>query len=372
MREIPFADLKVGMVLARDVAPEKKVLFPAGTVVKPSTVHLLRARRVKRVAVLEPGEIDAGTGRRVVDAFRDSIEAQTGSMLDRLREGIAVEREALAETVDGIFDLIGADRRALLNLYHVAGDDSYLYAHSINTAILAAVVGRRMGYDAERLAATAAGALLHDAGMLEVPAAILTKRGRLTDEEWGEIMRHPDLGAAGCRRIPGFPALALDVIAQHQERLDGSGYPHGLRGAAIREEARLVAICDTYEALTAPRPYRDAAIETAIMRRMVEDARTRLDSEILEEFLKVVPVYPPGSRVRLSNGQTAVVVGASGNPFRPVVEVLSANGNGGTRAEVNLAEPKFFRLHVKEVVPPGRAAQPRGDGAEGGAPPSAT
>lgn len=359
MREIPFGDLRIGMVIGRDVAPDKRVLFPAGTVVKPSTVNLLRARRVKSVTVKEPSEIDAATGRKVLEAFRDSIESQTGSILDRLREGVGVARESVNHTVEGIFELVGADRRALVNLYHVAGDDSYLYTHSINTAILAAIVGRSMGYDEERLAAVAAGALLHDVGMLELPAGLLTKPGKLTGEEWAQVMRHPDLGTAEASRIADFPLLATLVIAQHQERMDGSGYPLGLKGSQITEEARLVAICDTYEALTAPRPYRDAAIEIEVMRRMAEDARAKLDGEILEAFLKVIPIYPPGSRVLLSNGQTAIVVGSSGNPFRPVVELSGGNGNGAcARSEVNLAEAKFFRLHVKEVLRDVRAAAP--------------
>lgn len=347
------------MVIGREVAVDKTPLFPVGTVIKPSTVNLLRQRSVKKVWVIDAPDVTADQKRQVFATVRDAVESSTGTILDRLRRGISVPRETIDRTVDGILEVVSGDPRALVNLHHTAGDESYLYSHSINTAVLATIFGRRIGWSEERVVACATGALLHDAGMLAVPAHILTKKGKLDFEEWAFVMHHPEYGMNEAARIPAIPPVAISVIWQHQERLDGSGYPEGLRGRDICDEARLVSICDIYEALSSFRPYRDAAIEHDALKKMAAEASIKLDGDLLQEFLKVVPIYPVGSSVVLSNGQAGIVIGSSGNPFRPVVEVGGFQGKT-VKSEVDLSNPKFYRLYIQGIVP-----------ARGGEPPSA-
>jgi putative nucleotidyltransferase with HDIG domain len=118
-------------------------------------------------------------------------------------------------------------------------------------------VGDELGLPAPRLRRLALGGLLHDMGKLRVPDAILRKPGPLDDAEFQVIRRHPDWGAALLADL-GFSPEVRAIVRDHHERLDGTGYPRGLTASQLSEEARIVAVCDVYDALVSPRVYRDA------------------------------------------------------------------------------------------------------------------
>jgi putative nucleotidyltransferase with HDIG domain len=129
--------------------------------------------------------------------------------------------------------------------------------HTRRVALLAVRVGEELDLPATRLRRLALGGILHDIGKLRVPDAILKKPGPLTDDEFRVIRRHPEWGAALLTEL-GFAPEVRAVVRDHHERLDGSGYPQGLVEAELSEEARIVAVCDVYDALVSPRVYRDA------------------------------------------------------------------------------------------------------------------
>ena len=161
-----------------------------------------------------------------------------------------------AELVDAAEAYLGSQVRALL--VALADKDGSTEEHTRRVARLASQVGEQLGLPPGRLRSLAIGGLLHDIGKLAVSTAVLRKPARLTDAEFDEITLHPDAGVAIVRELGGFDAVVQALVRDHHERLDGSGYPRALVGDAISLEARILAVCDVYDALISSRVYRPA------------------------------------------------------------------------------------------------------------------
>jgi putative nucleotidyltransferase with HDIG domain len=160
--------------------------------------------------------------------------------------------------------------------------DPYLHGHSRRVARHAWMIARRMKLPPEQVARVRTAAALHDVGKTKTPKTILHKSGRLTDEEYSIIKRHPGEGAE-MAAVLGDDQLAA-MIRHHHERLDGSGYPDGLRGAQIPLGARIIAVADTFDAITSTRPYREARPHRRAIDILHEEAGTRLDPEVVRAF----------------------------------------------------------------------------------------
>jgi putative nucleotidyltransferase with HDIG domain len=159
-------------------------------------------------------------------------------------------------------------------------------AHSRRVAAWTVMLVQRLGVPREQWQAVELGGLLHDIGKIGVPDSILKKPGKLTDEEWVEMRRHPELG---CTILSGIPSLAsaVDIVRSHHERWDGAGYPDGLAGDAIPLNARIFALSDAYDALTADRPYRKGRSHAIAVEVLRPEAARQFDPQVVETFLNV-------------------------------------------------------------------------------------
>jgi putative nucleotidyltransferase with HDIG domain len=165
--------------------------------------------------------------------------------------------------------------------------DPYTAGHQRRVAQLALAIGERMGLDPDRLEGLHTGALIHDLGKINVPSDFLSRPGKLSDAAFGVIKSHPDVGAEIVDGID-FPWPVADMIRQHHERLDGSGYPNGLTGAGIILEARILAVADVVEAISSHRPYRPSLGLDAALREIQDKAGTAYDPVVVEACLKVI------------------------------------------------------------------------------------
>jgi HD-GYP domain-containing protein (c-di-GMP phosphodiesterase class II) len=134
----------------------------------------------------------------------------------------------------------------------------------------------------------ATGGLLHDIGKLSVPDRVLRKPGPLTDEEFAEVKRHPENGMDLLQEIGGFPSGVIAVVRDHHERLDGSGYPFGAREEHLELEARILAVCDVYDALVSKRVYRDAWSAERAVTLLREGAGTQFDRRVVAALERVL------------------------------------------------------------------------------------
>ncbi len=184
--------------------------------------------------------------------------------------------------------------------------------------------------------------LMHDLGKALMPADILNKPGKLTDHEFDIIKAHPLKGHAMLLEGDTADAMTLDVCLHHHEKMDGSGYPHGLAGEAISLFARMGAVCDVYDAITSNRPYKAGWDPAESIRKMAGWSKGHFDEAVFKAFVRSVGIYPIGSLVRLQSGRIGIVTALdSGSLVSPKVKTFySTRANAYIRPEtIDLARP---------------------------------
>lgn len=191
-----------------------------------------------------------------------------------LEEALRQARHALIQTIHTISAI--ASRR-----------DRHTALHQEQVAALATSIGRRLGLGADQLEGLYLGALVHDIGKIAVPAELISKPGKLTPEEFTLVKTHVRAGVDMLENV-SLPWPVQAIIGQHHERLDGSGYPLGLAGAAIVIEARICAVADVFEAICQPRPYREARGCAEALAELERGAGAGYDREAVEALASLV------------------------------------------------------------------------------------
>jgi len=231
--------------------------------------------------------------------------------------------EIRAVVADSLHSLI-QDNSALIALAGIRSYDRYLSEHSVNVCILSMVLGRDLGLDPASTLELGISAMLHDVGKVFVPGEIVKKPGKLSDEEWQQIRRHPAEGARALAGLPDLPALASTIALEHHTRLDGSGYPSLPPQHRPHLLSRLVAVVDAYDALTTDRPYRERWTAQQAIAWMLYESKGQFDRELMARFASRARLYPIGSIVRLKSGDYGVVVGGSHkHPRKPSLRIVA-------------------------------------------------
>jgi len=222
----------------------------------------------------------------------------------------------------------------------------YLYSHSVNVSILSANLGFALGYNKSEVIDLCACSLIHDIGMLKISKQIIDKPSKLSEEEFAEIKRHPVYGLAFLLKIKDSPKITADVVYQHHENKDGTGYPEGKKGDEISEFAKIVAISEVFEAMTHPRPYRtERIIPFAAVKMMIQEDEAKFDQKMLKAFLNYITFYPINSFVALNNNEIGRVIRINNlSPMRPIVEIVF-DGLGN-----HLKKPKIIDLTKSPVL----------------------
>lgn len=183
-----------------------------------------------------------------------------------------------AVNVDGVANLLQGVRQ----------HDDYTYAHSLRVAVFLSVFARNLGLSMAEQSVLTAGGLLHDIGKTAIPALLLNKPGHLTDSEFGIMKGHVAASVKILEKSPGLPEGVLLIAGQHHEKLDGSGYPHGLPGAQLNELARMAAIVDIFSALTDRRVYKPTMTPDNAFALMVDQMSAQLDMPLLRCFRQIL------------------------------------------------------------------------------------
>jgi len=207
---------------------------------------------------------------------------------------------------------------ALANL-HLDYDTSYAVIHHLQAAMLCELIGKKLGVpDESRLPLIKAG-LTHDIGLLDIQDFLDQQVSPLTPLQRERVTRHPIDSEKILTTLGVRDAAWLEPVRHHHERLDGTGYPDGRSGDAVKLPTRVLAIADIYSAMVRDRPYRKAMVSTEAMRKLMLEQGEKSDNRLISMMIKEIGVFPPGATVRLANGDVAVVKKRTANTACPLV-----------------------------------------------------
>ena len=282
----PPARAQTAALAVIEVPAAAAVAVPSVAVVQ----QLSMAQEVKRAAVL-------------VHKSKQAVMA----LFSEARLGNAVDAESCLPLVDEISGSVMRNPGTLVSLARLKTHDDYTYMHSVAVCALMISLARQMGFDEAKTRDAGLAGLLHDVGKALMPLAILNKPGKLTDDEFTIIKTHPMRGHELLREGGTASEGALDVCLHHHEKIDGSGYPHGLHGEQISTLAKMGAVCDVYDAITSNRPYKNGWDPAESIRKMAEWRGGHFDDAVFQAFVKSMGIYPVGSLVRMQSGRLGVV-----------------------------------------------------------------
>jgi putative nucleotidyltransferase with HDIG domain len=259
--------------------------------------------------------------------------AQIGQMLDT-----AAAEEVVTDCVGSIIS--NAD--AMIWMSKIKHEHEYTAEHSLNVCILAIAFGRYLNFEEDELQKLGLCGLLHDVGKMKVPAEILDKPGDLNEEEKRIMESHTVAGHKLLTETAGVPPLAIDVVLNHHERPDGSGYPRGLAEGEISEYAKIISVVDAYDAMTSDRCYSRAKSPVDAQKILYENRSKQFDEECSLAFMQAIGPYPPGTWVELHNGMVGIVL-AGRRKFRHLPSVILVLDGDGQRVE-----QKTVDLHLTD------------------------
>lgn len=275
-----------------------------------------REEYAARVALLPPG-IPPQTYRDELSVEQEvpkarAAVAQAADLLDKLVKDITLghkfEVERVEEIVHDMVESIVRNPDALMWVARLREQDSTTYGHGLQVSVYLTSFGRHLGFPKPQLAMLAQVGLLLDIGKIKLPRGLLEKEGKLTPEEFEIAKTHVQHGLAILSETPNFEPQVLEAIAQHHERLNGSGYPNGLEGDEITIYGRMAGIADCFSALIKNRPYAEAVSSYEALRSLTSWGGEFFQEALVQQFISSVGVFPVGSLIELSTGEVAIVV----------------------------------------------------------------
>lgn len=339
--KIALADVGVGMFVTAIEHNKRVNLANAGRISSPEGIKKLTASGVKYVwvdqtlssqkcvfkpvdesivAVEEEREPKSSDFSKVQRAYRSRdvqhkrakkliAEAKdlAQKLLNQTFEGKIIEVDEVEAWADDVIESVFIDSDALQCVSALRKKDSYLLEHSVNVACLLVSFGKYLGLDKQTLKQLAIGGIIHDVGKIKVDDKILHKPAKLTPEEFEHMKLHQVFAGEIILHVEGLSDVSRDVCLMHHEKLDGNGYPRGLKGDEIPIHGRMSCIVDIYDALTADRCYKKGMSSAEAFKILLSLTPFHLDADLVYKFINCVGMYPVGSIVELSDGRVGIV-----------------------------------------------------------------
>jgi HD-GYP domain-containing protein (c-di-GMP phosphodiesterase class II) len=264
------------------------------------------------------------TQRRALSEIRASFAGFMEESAKKRFSRAAALGKTFGNLMNMIIDDLTGHQGALIMLMNMNVLNNYVYRHSLNVSIYTLMLGMACGYTRDELMVLGLGSLLHDIGKTKINWQLLQRPGPLTPSEYEEVKKHTEYGFKLLKDEPNMPLIAAHCAFQHHERVDGSGYPRGIKGNEIHEYAKWIAIADSYDAMTSHRSFREAMLPHQAMEILFTGAGTLYETKKIAFFRDHVAIYPIGVTVTLNTGEKGVVSAIVPTaPQRPVVRVLA-------------------------------------------------
>lgn len=265
-------------------------------------------------------------------------------ILEQIKQQKSINIAGVEDTTDAMVNSIFRNQDALICMSRLQTKDSYLIEHSLNVSILMMVFAKHLGFDKRLIQELALGAFLHDIGKVLLPLDILNKRSDLTVKEHNIVRSHVALGLKVLEDSPSISHIVMTMIREHHERLDGSGYPKQLKGDEISKYGRMIAIIDSYDAMTCERPYKKQIPPINAFKTLMAAAPECYDEALIEKFIQCIGVYPVGTLVKLTSGKLGLISQLNKQkPLHPYVRVFynTRMNQAIPIKEINLSASKY-------------------------------
>lgn len=333
---VPLERVFEGMVLGEDVLDkEGRLLVSKDSMISNVIINKLRkfssAREVyvkvakntldiKTIVELENGEklevsskdlkLEYSKERYIIKEKFEEMHTSIKKSFDELSRNNTNDevKKELEKTVEQIKNSLSVNVELLNEILDVKEVDEYLYNHSLNVAVIANLIGRWVGLNKEDLDILVLAGLVHDIGKLRVNQQVLQKPGKLTDEEFLEMKKHPAYSHKMLVEMGYTDNKMLKAVTLHHEKVDGTGYPLGINGERIPIHAKILAVADIFDAMTSNRVYKERVSPFKVLEMFQNQTFGKLDYNIVITFIKKFTEYYVGSEVILSNNEKAKIV----------------------------------------------------------------
>jgi len=309
------------------------------------------------INVLRRAELD----EEIVTTSREMhqlLHQQAEHLVASISSGSGIDAREARHSVAGIADSLENNIAAMVWLTRIKRADEYTAQHCVNVAILAMGLAQALDWQREQVELAGLAGMLHDLGKVKLDRDILNKTGRLTDEEYEHVKQHPYFGYLMLREDREVHPTITQAVLEHHERPDGSGYPHGRRHDSLQPMSGLISVVDAYDAITSKRPYSKARSHHEALGILWKQRNRQFDGGMVEALIQFLGWITPGTVVRLSIGQHAIVLRASHqHRLWPLVRLLELDDGGIYRVtrRVDLAEHNMNHpdqpIRVAEVLP---------------------
>lgn len=345
MALLSIDEVKVGMVLNSSIDNEATgaILLTSGTVLNRNNIFTLKSLGVKFIDVyINNDEEDFLIVNN--EGFREKYNKyaeKTRSIFYNARFGKKLVICEIGDVVSEMIEEITKSNNILARLRQIEEDDDYTFQHSLDVCMLSTMIGKWLGYTPVELKQLSLAGLFHDIGKVKIPDNIIYKPGKLTEIEFDLVKKHTIFGYNLLNETLGISKNVAAGALQHHEREDGSGYPLGLSSKKIHEFAKIIAVCDIYDAMTTERVYRGKQSPFLVAEQIFQDSFGTLDPRIATVFINNISKFYVGNIVKLNSGDIGEIIYIHRQmPTRPIVKI--------EEKFIDLLTDRFY--HIADVI----------------------
>ncbi|KGR91839.1 c-di-GMP phosphodiesterase [Ureibacillus massiliensis 4400831 = CIP 108448 = CCUG 49529] len=334
----------IGKTVAQDIfANTQYPILKKDTVITEEHFHILKVFQISRVLLYKD------FGKKVVsientkknieeEIEKQTFEVQTNAFQVEYEEAVSQYKKEFSNWESGakidivkirgiilpLIEKILADRSIMFDLNSYSNPKDYMYHHCVATGLISSVIAQKLGFDKGVILQMATAGSLADCGMAKIPARIRDKKQALNQAEFNEIRKHPIYSFQLVKDLPALKEDMKQAIIEHHERLDGSGYPRGLKLDNISVYSQIIAIADTFHAMTSERIYRSKESPFKVVEMIKESEFGKFNIKVVSALMNIVVDLPIGTKVELSNFERGEVMFVNQfSPTRPLVKLLN-------------------------------------------------
>lgn len=331
--------IKPGMELAEDVyTPKGLMLIQKNTVIDEKHIFRIKLYQIIRVYIFMSSDMELDD-ENISDELQSSFEhvisenfndfkeryqvhhEMTETKLNEVFSGEPIVEEDLYEVTTVLVDSLRTKAELFNYMYHLREEDDYTYTHCLNVSVLANIFAHWLKLSEKQIKEITVSGLLHDVGKMKIDNDILNKPGKLTKEEFEVIKQHATFGYETIKQ-QNISQEVKNGVLFHHEKLDGTGYPLGIKGEQIPLYAKIISIVDIYDAMTSKRSYHEKHSPFKVIRMFEQESYGLLDTKLLFVFLENIAHNYLGKDVALSTGDEARIVFIHNQaPSKPIVQV---------------------------------------------------